>query len=71
MKTSDKKTLLEIATSVAQYKGTVEELLEAEEAYACDLEDEDKQEASEALQEGLGELVELLEAVDAAIADML
>ena len=71
MKASVKKTLLDISSSAAQYKSAVEKLLEDEEAYACDLEDEGKQEASEALQEGLGELAELLEAVDAAIADML
>ena len=71
MKASVKKELLAIAVSVARHKATTERLREEEEYYACDLEDEDKQEASEALQEALGELADLLDAVDAAIADML
>jgi hypothetical protein len=71
MKASVKKQLLNLSDRLGVLKEEVQTLLNDEEAYAADLESESKIEASESLQESYGELLELLETANSAIADMV
>lgn len=71
MKASVKKQLLNLSDRLEVLKEEVQTLLNDEEAYAADLESESKIEASESLQECYGELLELLETANSALADMV
>ncbi len=77
MKASVKKQLLNLSDRLEVLKEEVQTLLNDEEAYAADLESavnhspRSKIEASESLQECYGELLELLETANSAIADMV
>jgi len=71
MKASMKKSLLAMHTMLeAQVKQTAE-LIQQEEDYSCDLEDETKREESESRQEALSELETLLEGAVETLKDLL